>query len=87
MRAIEHALWNCTHFLAIGTSGAVHPAAGLLAVARGRGARTIVLAAEAPQNLDPLDEFHAGRAAELLPVLVERWTREWGGPAREESST
>ena len=86
LRAIEHALGNCTHFVAIGTSGAVHPAAGLLATARGRGARTIVLARESPDNLDPLDEFHAGRAAELLPALVERWVRAWTRPAGEESS-
>jgi NAD-dependent deacetylase len=86
MRAIEHALGNCTHFLALGTSGLVQPAAGLLAVARARGARTIVQALEAPLNLDPLDEFHAGRAAEVLPALCERWARLWAPAAGEETS-
>jgi NAD-dependent deacetylase len=87
MRVIEHALGNCTHFLALGTSGLVQPAAGLLAVARARGARTIVQALESPENLDPQDEFHAGRAAEVLPALVERWARAWGAAAGEESSS
>src|SRR5690349_11784890 len=73
LAVVEHVLGRCTHFLAIGTSGLVQPAAGLLAVARARGARTIVLALERPENLAAEDEFHAGRAAELLPGLVERW--------------
>jgi NAD-dependent deacetylase len=86
MRVIEHALGRCTHFVAIGTSGLVQPAAGLLAVARARGARTIVQALEAPDNLAALDEFHPGRAAEVLPGLVDLWARAWGRPAGEESS-
>ncbi|MBK7641904.1 MAG: NAD-dependent deacylase [Planctomycetes bacterium] len=86
MRVIEHALARCTHFVAIGTSGLVAPASGLLAVARARGARTIVHALERPDNLDPLDEFHAGRASEVLPALVERWMRAWARPAGEDSS-
>jgi NAD-dependent deacetylase len=81
MRRIEQALNRCTHFLALGTSGAVQPAAGFLAVARARGARTIVQALVPPDNLAALDEFHAGRAAEVLPPLLERWSRAW-----EESS-
>jgi NAD-dependent deacetylase len=86
MRVIEHALGNCTHFLALGTSGLVQPAAGLLAVARARGARTIVQALEAPGNLAALDEFHPGRAAEVLPPLLELWGRSWGRSGGEETS-
>ena len=38
--AIERAMRRCTHFAAIGTSGRVYPAAGLLEAARAVGART-----------------------------------------------
>lgn len=86
MRVIEHLLGNCTHFVSIGTSGLVQPAAGLLAVARARGARTIVQALEPPENVAARDEFHPGRAAEVLPALVERWSRAWTGAPGEETS-
>lgn len=86
LRSIEHALGTCTHFVAIGTSGVVHPAAGLLAAARARAARTIVVSLDEPANLDPLDQFHRGRAAELVPALVERWLRMWSARGAEETS-
>jgi len=70
---IDTALSRCTHFLSIGTSGQVYPAAGFLAAARARGATTIVNSLDAPENLDPRDEFHAGRAIDVVPRLVERW--------------
>lgn len=64
---------RCTHFAAIGTSGLVWPVAGFLAEARERGAATFVNAIEAPENLDPRDEFVAGRAAEVVPA----WAAEF----------
>lgn len=64
---IERALVTCTHFLALGTSGVVYPAAGFLSLARASGARTYVQALERPENCDPRDEFLAGRAAEVVP--------------------
>jgi NAD-dependent deacetylase len=78
MEAIARSLQGCTHFLAIGTSGVVYPAAGLLAEARSCGARTWVLALERPENAGAADEFVAGRAAETVPALVARLTGEWG---------
>ncbi len=68
---IHRALDLCTHFLAIGTSGQVWPAAGMLAAARGIGARTWVVALEPPENLHPLDRFVPGRAADVVPGLVD----------------
>ncbi|MCC6409663.1 MAG: NAD-dependent deacylase, partial [Planctomycetes bacterium] len=62
MHEIERALSACTHFVSIGTSGVVYPAAGFLSLARQVGARTFVNSLEAPENLDPRDEFRAGRA-------------------------
>ena len=70
---IEAAVSRCTHFLAIGTSGAVWPAAGYLGLARARGAHTVVATLEAPGNLHPADEFIPGRAVEVVPALCARW--------------
>ena len=81
MDAIEEALACCTHFLAVGTSGVVWPAAGFLAAARAAGARTFVQALERPENLTPGDIFVPDRAAEALPGLLDEL---WGeiDPAR-----
>lgn len=67
MDEIEQALSTCTHFLAIGTSGVVYPAAGFLELARVSGARTFVQALECPENCDPRDIFMPGRAAVVVP--------------------
>jgi NAD-dependent deacetylase len=72
---IESALVRCTDFAAIGTSGAVYPAAGLLAAARDLGARTWVQSLDAPENLDPRDRFLPGRAFDVVPALVADWCR------------
>lgn len=69
--AIEAAVASATAFVAIGTSGAVYPAAGYLGYARAAGIRTIVQGLAAPDNLDPRDEFRAGRASDVVPALVE----------------
>ncbi len=82
--AIDAALERCTHFLALGTSGQVWPAAALLGRARARGARTLVSALERPENLARGDAFHPGRAAEVVPGLLERLREELGLPATAE---
>ena len=71
--AIEAALLDCTHFVAIGTSGNVYPAAGMLQIARSRGAETVVQALELPSNADLSDEFVPGRAADVVPDLLRRY--------------
>ena len=70
LEAIERALMACTHFLAIGTSGVVHPAAGFLELARARGARTWVLALERPKNCHPDDVYIEGRAKDTVRRVV-----------------
>jgi NAD-dependent deacetylase len=70
LAAIEVAMAACTHFVAIGTSGQVWPAAGMLQQARANGATTWVQALEAPANLTPADHWFAGRAAEVVPILL-----------------
>lgn len=69
--ACERALAAASHFVAIGTSGQVWPVAGWLDLARRRGARTLVQALEEPENLAPEDDFRPGRAAQVVPALVE----------------
>jgi NAD-dependent deacetylase len=76
LEAIERALESCTTFIAIGTSGRVWPAAGLLAAARAAGARTLVADPDRPRNLDAADEHLRGRASETVPALVERLLAE-----------
>ncbi len=76
--AVQRALATCTHFIAIGTSGAVWPAAGMLGAARGRGAATFVQALEPPENLDPADDFRVGRAVDAVPRLLAELARDLG---------
>jgi NAD-dependent deacetylase len=71
MERIESALARCTHFVSVGTSGAVYPAAGFLAAARSGGARTYVNSLDAPDNLHSADEFRGGRAARVVPTLAD----------------
>ncbi len=78
MEEIGRALERCTHFLAVGTSGVVYPAAGFLQEARRAGARTYVQALDRPENVHGRDEFVGGRAAESLPALFRRLASEWG---------
>lgn len=71
MDAIERALANADLFVAIGTSGAVYPAAGFVQTARYHGAETLEL------NLDPSEgslwfgESRMGPAGTLVPAWVE----------------
>ena len=69
--AIYLALQQCTLFMAIGTSGMVHPAAGFVAHARGRGrvVRTIYVGPEEPANRALFDQCYLGKSGELLPGL------------------
>ena len=63
--------------LVVGTSGHVHPAAGIASSARRAGARTVLVNLEAPLNVEDFDEVHLAPAGQVLPDLVERWLEEW----------
>ena len=73
MAEIENALNHCDVFIAIGTSGHVYPAAGFLASAKQQGSYCIGINLDAPLNYDLFDEFHQGKAGEILPNLVNKW--------------
>ncbi|MGB1623923.1 MAG: NAD-dependent deacylase [Candidatus Poseidoniaceae archaeon] len=63
--------------LVVGTSGHVHPAAGIAAAARSVGATTVLVNLDPPVNVDDFDAVHLGPAGDLLPDLVEAWLNDW----------
>ncbi len=73
LQEIDHLLRNCDVFLVVGTSGVVYPAAGFVMTARYLGAKTIAVNLNPSENHEFIDEFHQGRAGEILPRLVENW--------------
>jgi NAD-dependent deacetylase len=56
-------------FLAVGTSGLVYPAAGLVDVVKTRGGKSWLVNAERPANANRFDEVAIGPAGTLLPQL------------------
>ncbi len=57
-------------FVAIGTSGLVYPAAGLVDAARAVGGRSWLLNAERPDNADRFDHVLIGAAGALVPATL-----------------
>ena len=71
MDLIDRALREADLFVAIGTSGAVYPAAGFVAEARACGLRTCEINLEAADNAGLFDEQRLGLASETVPAWVE----------------
>jgi NAD-dependent deacetylase len=76
---IDRALREAHLFVAIGTSGAVYPAAGFVAEARAYGLRTCEINLEAADNAHLFDEQRLGPASETVPPWVEELV---GGSAK-----
>jgi len=71
MREIEAALESCQHFLAVGTSGVVYPAAGFVRLAAYSGAACTEIN---PEPTGGAFEHRIAQGAEVaLPTLVARW--------------
>jgi NAD-dependent deacetylase len=68
--AIEAALAAADLFVAAGTSGAVYPAAGYVAMARAHGIRTVELNLEPSDNAAAFDERRYGPATDVVPRFV-----------------
>lgn len=68
---IENAVVACDVFVSIGTSGAVYPAAGYIALAAAFGARTVELNLEPSDAVIPFDESRVGRATDIVPAWVD----------------
>ena len=75
MDEIARALRRADLFVAIGTSGAVYPAAGFVAGARALGVRTCEINLEAADNADCFDESRYGPASSTVPAWVEELLR------------
>jgi NAD-dependent deacetylase len=71
MERIEDALRNCDLFVAIGTSGAVYPAAGFVQTAGYCGARTLEINLEPSLGSVFFDQSRTGKASDLVPAWVE----------------
>jgi NAD-dependent deacetylase len=72
MEEIEARLAGAALFVAIGTSGAVYPAAGFVAEAARRGARTLEINLEPSETAGLFDDRIEGPASETVPGWVER---------------
>jgi NAD-dependent deacetylase len=59
-------------FVTVGSSGAVYPAAAFVQRARARGARTVYVGPEAPDNARAFDECRLGKAGDVIPALFEK---------------
>lgn len=68
---IEQAVLACDVFVSIGTSGAVYPAAGYVALASAFGARTVELNLVPSDAVVPFDDVRAGRATVVVPAWVD----------------
>ena len=68
--AIDEDLRRADLFVAIGTSGAVYPAAGYVSMARALGIRTCELNLEPSDNAELFDEARHGPASEVVPDFV-----------------
>ncbi|MEH3117817.1 MAG: NAD-dependent deacylase [Methylorubrum populi] len=68
---IDEALAEAGLFVAVGTSGAVYPAAGYVAQARAFGIPTLALNLEAADNAGMFESTRLGPASETVPALVE----------------
>ncbi len=73
MAEIDEILSSSKCLIVVGTSGVVYPAAQFLMLAKRYGMCTIGINLERPQNVEFIDEFHQGKAGEVLPKLVEEW--------------
>ncbi len=76
MQEIDRLLQSCDVFMVVGTSGVVYPAAGFVMTAAYLGAKTLAVNLEAGEMPHFVDEFHQGKAGELLPTLVDTWIRQ-----------
>ena len=75
LNEIDEIIKKADYFLVVGTSGVVYPAAQFLYIAKMRGAKTIGVNLEAPENKQFIDEFHQGKSGEILPDLVNMWIK------------
>ena len=77
---IRHAVENCEIFAVIGTSGVVHPAAGLVEIAEEHGAQTVLVDLDPDTHDDVYDLVYEGPASESVPHWVREVMLRHGAP-------
>ena len=70
LRRAERAALSCDLLLAVGSTLAVYPAAGVVPIAKSAGARVVILNGEATEMDGLADAVVRGPIGEILPVLV-----------------
>ncbi len=70
LRRAERAALGCDLLLAVGTTLAVYPIAGVVPIAKQAGARIVILNAEPTEMDDLADAVLRGSISEILPRLV-----------------
>ncbi|MCK5844822.1 MAG: NAD-dependent deacylase [Victivallales bacterium] len=78
MKEIDAALKKCDLFVAVGTSGKVHPAAGFVRTVKESGARTFLLNKDSADNDAIFDETILGAATEIVPRWVDQYNKSLG---------
>lgn len=78
MDKIYQALATADLFIAIGTSGAVYPAADFIEEASLNGAHTVMLNLEPSENASAFHETIHGKATDIVPEYVEKVLRGIG---------
>lgn len=68
---VEEAMLDAHLFAAIGTSGAVYPAAGLVGFARERGLPRVELNLDPSDNASLFTDNRYGRASDIVPAWVD----------------
>lgn len=81
LEAIEAALDAADLFVAIGTSGAVYPAAGFVEAARARSVRTMELNLAPSDNAWAFEERRLGPATETVPAWAASSSMDEGAQA------
>ena len=82
MERIEAAIERCDLFVSIGTSGAVYPAAGFVALAGAAGAATLELNLAPSAGSALFGESRLGKASVLVPAWVDALLAPIGAHAR-----
>lgn len=74
MPLIEQKVKECTHFIYIGTSSQVYPAAGYKSIAKRRGAKVLCINLDIEADYDT-DFYIKGYAGKEVPVFVDAMTK------------
>ena len=85
LRRAERAAHGCDLLLAIGTTLAVYPIAGVVPIAKSAGARIVILNAEPTEMDDLADAVLRGSISEILPRLVAELAAPSLGERREHA--